>query len=396
MPKLLLVSFDAVGSVLVDRLCERESFRRFYERAGVVRDVKSIYLTNTYPVHASVSTGVLPSEHGIISNTEPFPKRHPRWCYEAKKIKAQTLWQAAKGKGLKTAAVLWPVTAGAKEINYNIPEILTLPGESQIAMNLKYGSPLLSIRMFLKYRHLMNGTAQPQLDVFVTACMADILKRKQPDLALVHFTAFDTLCHHYGTEAPQLETALDALCANLETLMNAAGEGYEVIVFSDHYQLDAKKVATPNEVLLQMGLIEKDEEDEYRLESRNCFFECCGGSGFFHPGSCDKKTVEAVREVLMRQPEAHRLLTREELETCGRGDLPFGLAAKPGWFYNAFYREDEQANHGYPADYENYSVFYMVKGRSGHLTGGTLLDVTALAAKLLQLDMPEIKGEARY
>ena len=396
MAKLLIVSFDAVGSVLLERLCERETFRAFYEGAGVVKDVRSMFLTNTYPVHASVATGVPSCDHGIISNTEAFPKRYAKWCYEAKGFRARTLWQAAKAKGLKTAAVLWPVTAGAKEIRYNIPEILTLPGESQIAMNLKYGSPLLSIRMFLKYRHLMQGLSQPQLDDFITACATDILKRKKPDLVLVHLTAFDTICHHHGTEAKELDIAMDSLCAHLEEMRQAAGEEYKVIVFSDHYQIDAPNVALPNDILFDMQLLKKDAAGDYQPGKKRCFIECCGGSAFFHPGECDGETIKKVEKALLDSPEANRLLTEAEMAECGRSHLPFGIAAKPGWFYNAIKVTHELANHGYPPDYDNYSVFYMLSGAAEKKTGGTLLDVTALAAKMLDLDMPKVKGKARF
>ncbi len=380
MSKLLLISFDAVGSKRLNELKNRPTFKKVFEGASVVTDVQSLFLTNTYPIHASVATGVTPENHGLVSNTEPFPKRYPKWCYQAKGLKARTLWQAAHEKGLKTAAVMWPVTAGAREINYNIPEILKLPGESQIALNLRYGTPLLSIRLFFKYRHLMRGIEQPYLDFFSTACMVDILNTRKPHLALMHLTAFDSLCHQYGTEAPELEKAMDALDNNLKALLEAAGDEYTVIIFSDHSQLDVSHVMLPNEGLGENG----------------GFVECCGGSAFFHPGSGD---VEAVREKLAQEEGFNRFLTREEMAVCGRAELPFGMAAKPGFVYEAFH-SGEKANHGYPADYEDYSVFYLAKGpkfKSGlRLTGGSLLDITPLARKILELNMPNIQGNERF
>ncbi len=236
MPQLLLISFDAVGDDQFTCLAALPHFARLLRRAQVRRGVSSVFVSNTYPVHTSVATGLPPGRHGLVSNTEPFPKRHPQWRYLERDIKAPTLWQEAAKQGLRVAAVLWPVTGGSKSIRWNIPELMTQPGENQILLNLRLGSKLLQIMAMLRHGKLMDGIAQPALDYFSTACMADILRRKNPDLALVHLTAYDSLCHHHGLGAPQLETALDALDENLGALLAAAGER-EIILFSDHAQL---------------------------------------------------------------------------------------------------------------------------------------------------------------
>jgi predicted AlkP superfamily pyrophosphatase or phosphodiesterase len=140
LKKLLLISFDAVGDCRVERLLRYENFASLAARSTLVRDVKSLFLSNTYPIHASIATGVEPCRHGIISNTEAFPAPHPRWLTEASRFRVRTLWQAAHEKGLTTAAVLWPVTAGAREIRWNIPEVMAPPEKSQVAVSLAAGS----------------------------------------------------------------------------------------------------------------------------------------------------------------------------------------------------------------------------------------------------------------
>jgi len=173
MRRLLLISFDAVGDVFFDRMMARPNFRALAKRAAVRRGVDSVFVTNTYPVHTSVVTGVPPGVHGLTSNTEPFPVRHAKWRYESKEIQAKTIWQMAAARGRKVAAVLWPVTGGAKEIRWNIPELLVQPGENQIRMNLQYGSKLIQLREVLKHRALMKDF----FFVWRTSC-----ERKSPGL----------------------------------------------------------------------------------------------------------------------------------------------------------------------------------------------------------------------
>lgn len=387
MRKLLMISYDAVGDHLFNQLMAFPNFSALATRATVTREVDSVFVTNTYPVHASVVTGLPPGAHGLISNTSPFPQPHAPWCYRASLIKTKTLWQAAHQKGLPVAAVLWPVTGGAKEIKYNLPELMTQPGESQLLLNLKYGSKLLQLGLFLKHRHLLEGIRQPALDAFTTACMRDILQQKQPALALVHFTAFDSLCHEYGCGHPKLEEAFTALDHNLGQLLSAAGPDYDVMVFSDHAQLPAENQLLPNQLLVNLGLLKQDEAGGYQPGS--CFFECCGGSTFLHGPQLTAQQVESVRQAVASLEGFGRFLRQEEMAGCGRPQLPFGFGLKPGW---ACYPcpSEEKANHGYPVDTPGYQVFYLLaqEGQAaGQQQGGSLLDLAPMAAKLLGLEM---------
>ena len=389
MRRLLLISFDALGDVFYDRMQTRPAFRALAARSAVRRGVDSVFVTNTYPVHTSVVTGVPPGVHGLTGNTDPFPARHPRWRYESREIKAQTLWQRAGARGIRTAAVLWPVTGGAKEIRWNIPEILILPGENQIKMNLTYGSKLPQLTAVLRHRDLMKDIPrQPALDNFAAACMADLLRVKKPGLALVHFTVFDTFCHHEGLASPKLEEALDVLDANLQKLLDAAGAGTDIILFSDHAQLNVSHMLLPNELLRRTGYLEADEADTYvRGGGAGCFFECAGGSAFLHPGTLDKAQIDAIRTETAQADGFARLLTEEEMRTSGHAHCAFGFAARPGYSCEA-YPKAEAANHGYPLDSDAYKVFYMAAAPGfppSISTGGSLLDIAPMAAEILGL-----------
>ncbi|MDR1618008.1 MAG: ectonucleotide pyrophosphatase/phosphodiesterase [Treponema sp.] len=405
--RLLIISFDAVGDHVLDRLGARPNTGAFLRSATTARDVRSVFLTNTYPVHCSVVTGVPPAVHGLISNVPPFPRRHPVWNYRASGIRAKTLWQAVHEKGFSAASVLWPVTGGAREIRYNLPEIMPRPGDSQLLLNLKNGSPVMQIRLWLRYRNLLQGIRQPALDRFAVAAMADILRRHRPKLALMHLSAYDGLCHIHGEDFDRLDTALEVLDEGLGVLLDAFTGGAgdtAVILFSDHAQLNVEKNVRPNSILLEMGLLRRDAEGAYHPGGSGCFIECCGGSAFFHPGKLledgeGRTAMAAIRRRLEETPGFHRWLGEEEMNECGRGTLPgkspgglpFGFCVLPG--YNCEeYGHEEKAQHGYPADYGGYRVFYAVRGRTvprgKTLRGGSLLDIAPLALRLLGQGLP--------
>ncbi|MDR2158725.1 MAG: ectonucleotide pyrophosphatase/phosphodiesterase [Treponema sp.] len=402
--RVLIISFDAVGDHVLDRLGARPNTGAFLRGAATAREVRSVFLTNTYPVHCSVVTGVPPAVHGLVSNVPPFPERHPVWNYRASGIRAKTLWQAVYEKGFSVASVLWPVTGGARAIRYNLPEISPRPGDSQILLNLKNGSPAMQLRLWLRYRGLFDGIRQPALDRFALACMADILRRRRPKLALMHLAAYDSLCHLHGEDFDRLDGALDVLDEGLGVLLDAFGAGDDtaVILFSDHAQLPVEKTIQPNGVLLEMGLLRRDGEGAFHPGESGCFIECCGGSAFFHPGTLPESeggraAMAVIRRRLEGIPGFHRWLGGDEMNECGRGELPFGFCALPGWACGE-YDHGEKAQHGYPADYGGYRVFYAVRGRTvprgKTLRGGSLLDIAPLALRLLGEGLPPERAPA--
>lgn len=415
MAKLLLISFDAVGDHLLPWLAQKPAIASFMHSAATVRDVDSIYLSNTYPVHASVVTGRPPCVHGLISNTQPFPQKYPQWCVEAEQIHAKTLWQAAADCGLRTASVLWPVTGGARSITYNLPEIMPRPGDNQVMLNLKYGSKAMQIRLWLRYRHLLQGIRQPARDRFAAHCMADIIRRHRPDLMLMHFTCVDSLCHEHGEDRGRLAPALDMLDEGLALLLDAVDDDTSVIVFSDHAQLQVHTSICLNELLVSRGLLIKTRNEAeilhandesvkcanrskrsetvelYRPGAHGCFFECCGGSAFFHPGDLltapeGGEIMRRLRAEIAKSEGFARFLRQDEMDVCGRAGLAFGICAKPGYSYEVT-DTCEKGQHGYPLDYHPYQVFYMVRGRGvqagQQLQGGSLLDIAPIALQLL-------------
>lgn len=397
MGKVMLISFDAVADSEFDTITAYPAIGKFMKEAAVVREADTVFLSNTYPIHTSVVTGCHPKDHGIISNTRLQPETsHPVWYNYSRAIRRKTLWQAAYEKGLKTAAVMWPVTAGAKEIRYNIPEIMARPRQNQMVVSMKAGSKALQVREFLRHGKLMKGIEQPHLDRFSITSMYDIIKEKQPDLMLLHLTSYDSLCHRYGRGAAELKMAYRTLDKGLELMLEAVSEDTTVIVFSDHGQLNINYCTNPNRILEDMELLTMKEDES--IKDYQCFFECCGGSVYFH---CKKRSELPLEEIMGRvveDPGFGRFLTGEELQISGRKGICFGFSAKPGCCYEAP-AGPKKGDHGYPLDYEDYKVFYAVKGpgvRAGEVFhGGSLLDIAPVAAMKMELNMPYMEKTAR-
>jgi len=386
---MLIISFDAVGAEDFEQLSRCPAVAGLLAQSALYTDVSTVFMSNTYPAHTSIVTGATPRVHGVVSNVAPFPSRCPHWNFNERNIKAKTIWQAAAERGIDVASVFWPVTAYSATIRHNIPEVQARPGKSQLFTSLKAGSVKLQFEVFMKYRTLLDGIKQPNLDNFATACMAYILRKYKPGLALIHLTVFDASCHAYGKGGHAQAKAFETLDRNLAVLLEAAGPGRAVIVLSDHCQYDVHTVLEPNRALADSGLL-LNSADGYRAGGSGCFFECCGGSAFFHAGSLGAAQTEAVRAGVAGGEGFRRFLTDGEMYESGRSpDAAFGFCARQRYAYGAF-DNGEKAQHGYPPDMPGSNVFYAVRGRGhepgGVTRGGSLLDVAGVASRLLGIN----------
>ncbi|MBQ6502998.1 MAG: alkaline phosphatase family protein [Flexilinea sp.] len=382
--KLLLVSFDAVGSDELDVLRELPNFKRIFSAGSIFPNRKTVFISNTYPVHASIATGVVPGVHGLISNTMVQPENEkPWWNYDSRVLKAEPIWDAAAKKGLKTGAVMWPVTAYAKNIRWNIPEIMARDGESQVAANLRTGSKLIQIYSYLRHKNLLRGIEQPERDRFATASMLDIIKCGHPDLMLMHLTAYDSLCHEHGRGSEETMNALREMDGFLDTLASASGfEDGEtaVIVFSDHAQLNVHTAIDPNRILEMFGFL--DYHENGTVTNARAFFQNQDGSAFCFNRELDHEQMELVKDAVLADTGVERLLNETEMKESGyAGQAAFGICAKRGYYFKAV--NNEKATHGYPTDYPDYDVFFAISETWPEPETNSILEVTKAAKSIL-------------
>ncbi|MCL2569155.1 MAG: ectonucleotide pyrophosphatase/phosphodiesterase [Oscillospiraceae bacterium] len=361
---ILVISFDGVGDQAFEAMANDPvtypNIARFKSQSIYRGGVRTMFVSNTYPIHASISTGKLPREHGVISNYIYDETGGYRWAQLARHIKTETIWDAAYQKGLTTAAILWPITCGAANIQWNLPEVHLEGGQKQLRESLRHGSKCFQLGAFLRHgTKLGRGVPQPGLDRFSTAVTCDVLRQKRPDLTLLHLIAYDTIRHKVGSEGELLQTARTSLDENLGKLLDAAGD-MTVLIFGDHAHLDVS------------------EEVDLTSLFGDAVLEQCGGSAFL---ACTVANLDVY-------PWFGRFLTAAELDESGYAaqGAVCGVAPKPGYTFDI---HPYKSNHGYPADYAGYQVFYALRGQ-GPLPEpryGDLRDLTAIIASELCLDM---------
>ena len=263
----MVISVDGLGANLYLRLAAKvqlSNISKLRKEGSYAEGVLGVYPTVTYPSHTTIVTGRTPAEHGIYSNlsSREAGKNLHDWFWFAKDIKVPTLWDEAEAHNLSTAAVFWPVTAGAR-IYWNIPEIWDPQKPLQVDPTYvaKYATPGLLFEALLQI-----GPPQPgqELDVTRTRLAAFILKKYKPNLLLVHLCDLDEDEHRFGPESPQVEATLEKIDGHVGELLaaeQAAGlaDSTDVFIVSDHGFLPVGAEIKPNVLFVKAGLLTADD-----------------------------------------------------------------------------------------------------------------------------------------
>ena len=120
---VIVISNDALVYDDLETLKRLPNFSRLWDRMAIVKRVRSVYPSVTYPCHTTMMTGVYPDKHGIVNNETPeLLCKSSVWHLFRKDIQGKDIFDAAREAGLTTASVFWPVTGNHPSIDYLVNE----------------------------------------------------------------------------------------------------------------------------------------------------------------------------------------------------------------------------------------------------------------------------------
>lgn len=389
--RLCMISLDAVACPDADRLLRLPALSDLRERGVYCDQVRTVYPTITYPIHASLITGCYPDRHGIGHN-QPFQPDTPSdmraWYWSLSDIRVKTLHQAAAEKGMDVASILWPVTGKARCIRRNFPEVLPLPGESAVWKMLRYASPLWILRMGMLYGRQRPFIRQPHLDDYAALlCEKLYASRRPPDFLTVHLVDCDAMRHQYGAESEEAHAAMERLGKRVQRIVDAvkkAGLYGETLfcVVSDHGQVDA-----PRGVMLDRAL---QAACGARAQSLGM-----GAYIFGEDLAAAKKALECNRQAW----GIGRIYDDRALRALhGPKDVRLAVDAMDG---HCFINREKKTlgEHGFSLDRPQARTFLWLAGpgikKGAVLREMELVDIAPTLARALGLTLPEAQGSAR-
>lgn len=395
---IIMISLDAVSNEDVNYLLTLPNFQKLASYGCLHREVDSVFVTNTYSVHTSISTGELPGVHGVFDNV--IDNRNPKieyWRAHKRYIKCKTLPTRATEHGMVTCSMMFPATPGEK-IRYHIAEI---PGSENILVRggrfLRYTSFGWMLRKYIHYGRYLRPFNYYGMDTFIGHVAPPLIAKNKADLYLLHLLNVDAKKHRTGIDSEETRAALehcDGLLGRLLDGMQAlekqnggnpdeALASMNVLIFSDHSCKNVDHKVNLPEILAK-----------HAITRDIAFFHSTSGACFLHvekgiSEDARKRLDDAISE-LREMPCMARELTEEEMVGSGAREIGYeiGFAAKAGYGFGQVYR----GQHGYTLDTEDYKIFYLEigpdlvpKDQVGTEThGGSILEVGKKAISLVE------------
>ena len=398
MRKAVILSLDAMFDEDIACLPENSVIRELLNEGASCTHVKTIFPSLTYPTHVTLITGCDPAQHGIGHN-QPFqPGISPvqrKWYWDLRQIGRETLFSAVKRQGGRCASILWPVTGRTRDIRWNFPEVLALPGENQVLKMLQYGTAPWILQMELRHGRERVSTKEPYLSDYAAVLACDVIRSHQPELTCVHMVALDEARHRHGVHSREAQEAMLRLDRNVgairDTIRSTPGmEDALLIIVSDHGQADINHTVNLTARLSGDGWT----PDRVGIQS-------CGMSAYVFVRN--KTDIPEFLRYLQQHAEhlgIYRIFDRSELNDMGCiAQVDLAVDAMPGVVFSDALdqKKRESATHGYAPGHPAENCLFIVCGngiRSAvNIPVMRMRDVAPTVASLMGVSLPEADGE---
>jgi predicted AlkP superfamily pyrophosphatase or phosphodiesterase len=414
-PTVIVISIDGLKPdyyLKADKLgLKIPTLRQLIKTGSYAEAVETIYPSVTYPAHTTLVTGVRPAQHGVYSNRLWQPlNSNPDWYWYAKAIKVPTLWTIAHQAGMKTAAIGWPVTTSAPEIDYQIPEIWAGDFDTSLRVGLQQATPQLAESIYTK-----DDLAGKKFfdDDLRTQAAVKIINLYKPQLLLVHLTAVDLMQHFHGPFSPEAHQQLETTDTQIAQIIAATKQAQiydqtSFVVVSDHGFLPAAKVFHPGVLLAKAGFIKLNKAGQ--VESWQALPYNDGGSAAImlqNPNDrlAELKIVELFEQFARKSNSPiNQVVKREALAKLGANpDAACFLEPAPGFslgteLQGSLVTEDKEhrgVHGGLPTNPGLYASL-IVAGRGlqagVHEPYTKTIHIAPTVAALLGLKMPQAEG----
>ena len=428
---VLMISIDGLKPEYVTEADARGlkiPYLRTLMRDGAYAEgVTGVWPTVTYPSHTTILTGVSPAEHGIYNNLEFDPGRDfaQAWNWYEAQIRVPTLWQAAHQAGLRTASVGWPVSVGATDVDWLIPEYWRVfsssgalnPLDRELVAALSRPEGLLKQLEPAAGLFMMGDDTSINGDEIKTRYSVEILRKYKPVFMTIHLSALDETEHEHGPFSAEADQDLEAIDGMVERLALAALQNDPstvIAIVSDHGFVTITHKVNLFVPFLQAGLIQAKIDPETKsstIDSWKAEPWLAGGMAaiMMHDPN-DRATEQQVRELLAKLAADPNngiaaVLDRDAIKkTGGFPDAAFLVILKSGYLTGAATSGNlvtpisgSKGSHGFSPEFpEMRASFFMSGVGIAHHRDLGVIDMRQIAptvAKILNLSMPSAKAE---
>lgn len=427
---VLMISIDGMKPEYVTQADARGMklpyLRTMLRDGAYAEGVVGVWPTVTYPSHTSLLTGVSPAEHGIYNNLEFDPEMHysNAWNWYASQIQSPTLWKAAHSAGLSTASIGWPVSVGATDVDWLIPEFWRTadpsaainPADRLLLAAVSRPDTLIQQLEPTAGRYMMGNDTSVAGDETKTRYAIEILRRLKPAFMTLHLSSLDDAQHGhapFSPEAKQTLESIDGMVARLAAAEFANDPSAVVVVVSDHGFMNIAHLVNLYIPFLEAGLVQATANPQSSVPAINSWkAEPWLGGGMaavMLKDSADHQTGTQVRTLLdkLAADPANgiaEILDRDAIQK--RGAFPnatFLIVLKPGYYCGTATSGNlvteipgTKGSHGFSPEYpEMRASFFALGAGIVHHRDLGVVDMRQIAptvARILGVPMPTAKA----
>ncbi|HEV3145129.1 MAG TPA: nucleotide pyrophosphatase/phosphodiesterase family protein [Gemmataceae bacterium] len=353
MPPLVLI--NAVG--LTPRLLPHAPHLHALAGKGWMRPLREVLPAVTCTAQASMLTGVLPEQHGIVGNgwlyRDTMEVRF--WQQSNHLIQAEPLYVTAKKRNpsFRCAKLFWWFNQGADvAISVTPKPHYGIDGNKVFGI---HGTPEGLTEQLERdlgpfpFATFWGPMAELPCTNWIAKCAAKVLREHHPDLTLIYLPHLDYDPQRYGPEGsdmPRLVRELDESCRII--LDAAQADGANVWVVSEYGHVQVKRPVYLNRVQREAGLLQVrrgpfgEQLDGFASRA----FAVCDHQ-LAHVYVADADDLEKTRTVLSAVPGVAKVLAGDERGAFGllhrrSGEL-IVLSERDAWFAYPFWLDDNLA-----------------------------------------------------
>jgi predicted AlkP superfamily pyrophosphatase or phosphodiesterase len=322
---------------------------------GGFRHLETVTPAVTCTVQASLMTGTLPRDHGIVGNGWYFRDLSEVWLWRqsARLYSGERIWEAGRKRDPHfTCSKLfwwynmydtadWAVTPRPMypADGRKLPDVWTDPLDLRPELNGLLGTfPLFNF---------WGPRTSIVASQWIARAAMHVHETRKPTLSLVYLPHLDYCLQQFGPSNPSIHSHLrevDALVGELAD--HARRDGARVIVLSEYGIVDVAGPVHINRVLREAGLIQVREElGRELLEPGLSEAFAVSDHQLAHVYVKDPLRVEEVRQLLSRVPGIEHVLDDKGdigLNHPRSGEL-VAIAAPDRWFTYYYWLDDDRA-----------------------------------------------------
>jgi predicted AlkP superfamily pyrophosphatase or phosphodiesterase len=356
-PPRPLVVLNVVG-LTWDMIGENTPHIRSLLDTGFGRPMQTVLPAVTCTVQASMLTGLVPTQHGIVGNGwyERDQAEVQFWKQSNRLIQGEKVFETARREfsGHTTAKMFWWYNMYA-DVDWSVTPRPSYPADGRKLPDI-YSHPV-DLRETLQQQlgafplfNFWGPTADIRSSTWIADASVQILRDKCPSLLLCYLPHLDYNLQRLGPSDPAIAKDVREVDAEAGKLIDAAREqDAEVIVLSEYGITDVTQPIHINRILRDNGYITVRRETLgwETLDCGACKAFAVADHQVAHVYVDNDSDIPAVKAILDRTSGIERVMDRTEQQQAGLHHLRSGdlvvVSARDAWFTYYFWNDDAVA-----------------------------------------------------